>query len=87
MQTATEPGADYRNRIFTVVGELPFAGHPSLGTAVAVAAARDRSQQRGTRIPKRRVSSFPDGEASVAPAAVLCQKDHGSSPANSNPSL
>jgi trans-2,3-dihydro-3-hydroxyanthranilate isomerase len=40
VQTATEPGADYRNRIWTVVSELPFAGHPSLGTAVAVAHAR-----------------------------------------------
>ncbi len=26
-------GADYRNRIFTPEAELPFAGHPSLGTA------------------------------------------------------
>jgi trans-2,3-dihydro-3-hydroxyanthranilate isomerase len=43
VQTATEPGADYRNRIWTVVAELPFAGHPSLGTAVAVASARDES--------------------------------------------
>jgi trans-2,3-dihydro-3-hydroxyanthranilate isomerase len=34
--TGTE-GADYRNRIFTVEMEIPFAGHPSLGTAVAVA--------------------------------------------------
>jgi trans-2,3-dihydro-3-hydroxyanthranilate isomerase len=42
VQTASEPGADYRNRIWTIVGELPFAGHPSLGTAVAVAAARDQ---------------------------------------------
>ena len=40
VQTATEPPADYRNRIFTVVQEVPFAGHPSLGTAVAVAIAR-----------------------------------------------
>lgn len=31
-------GADYRNRIWTVSDEIPFAGHPSLGTAVAVAA-------------------------------------------------
>jgi trans-2,3-dihydro-3-hydroxyanthranilate isomerase len=37
VQTASEEGADYRNRIFTVERELPFAGHPSLGTAVAVA--------------------------------------------------
>jgi PhzF family phenazine biosynthesis protein len=28
----TEPGADYRVRIFTPGGELPFAGHPTLGT-------------------------------------------------------
>ncbi|MDQ3741373.1 MAG: PhzF family phenazine biosynthesis protein [Actinomycetota bacterium] len=31
---------DYRNRIWTVRHEIPFAGHPSLGTAVAVALAR-----------------------------------------------
>jgi len=29
------PGADYRVRIFTPVLELPFAGHPTLGTAHA----------------------------------------------------
>ena len=33
---ATEPGADYRVRIFTPKAELPFAGHPTLGTAHAV---------------------------------------------------
>lgn len=31
----TDPGADYRVRIFTPTGELPFAGHPTLGTARA----------------------------------------------------
>lgn len=35
VQTASEPGATYRNRIWTIAGEMPFAGHPSLGTAVA----------------------------------------------------
>jgi PhzF family phenazine biosynthesis protein len=30
-----DPGADYRVRIFTPVLELPFAGHPTLGTAHA----------------------------------------------------
>jgi trans-2,3-dihydro-3-hydroxyanthranilate isomerase len=40
VQSATANGADYRNRIWTVAGEVPFAGHPSLGTAVAVAEAR-----------------------------------------------
>jgi trans-2,3-dihydro-3-hydroxyanthranilate isomerase len=40
VQTASDPIADYRNRIWMTVGELDFAGHPSLGTAVAVARAR-----------------------------------------------
>ena len=31
----TQDGADYRARIFTPAGELPFAGHPTLGTAHA----------------------------------------------------
>jgi PhzF family phenazine biosynthesis protein len=31
----TEPGADYRVRIFTPIRELPFAGHPTLGTCHA----------------------------------------------------
>lgn len=39
VQRAHVGGADYRNRIWTVERELPFAGHPSLGTAVAVARA------------------------------------------------
>ncbi len=39
VQAATADGADYRNRIFTIASEIPFAGHPSLGTAVAVATA------------------------------------------------
>jgi PhzF family phenazine biosynthesis protein len=32
---ATDPGADYRVRIFTPGGELPFAGHPTIGSAHA----------------------------------------------------
>jgi PhzF family phenazine biosynthesis protein len=31
----SDPGADYRVRIFTPVAELPFAGHPTLGTCHA----------------------------------------------------
>src|SRR5690606_35702694 len=31
----TDPRADYRVRIFTPGGELPFAGHPTLGSAHA----------------------------------------------------
>jgi PhzF family phenazine biosynthesis protein len=35
----TEPQADYRVRIFTPGGELPFAGHPTLGSCYAWLAA------------------------------------------------
>ena len=31
----TNPEADYRVRIFTLAGELPFAGHPTLGSCHA----------------------------------------------------
>jgi len=40
VQPAQQDGADYRHRIWMMSGEIPFAGHPSLGTAVAVARAR-----------------------------------------------
>jgi trans-2,3-dihydro-3-hydroxyanthranilate isomerase len=73
VQTATEPGADYRNRIWTIVGELPFAGHPSLGTAVAVASARDQRtahyvQQTGAGLQPIDVEL---GSSGVARASML----------------
>lgn len=36
---ATDPAADYALRIFTPKSELPFAGHPTLGSAHAIVAA------------------------------------------------
>ena len=39
----TDPGADYRVRIFTPGGELPFAGHPTLGSCSAWLAAGGKS--------------------------------------------
>lgn len=39
---ATEPQADYKVRIFTPTVELPFAGHPTLGSAWAWLAAGGR---------------------------------------------
>jgi trans-2,3-dihydro-3-hydroxyanthranilate isomerase len=39
---ATSPGADARIRIFTPTMELPFAGHPTLGTAFVLAARRQK---------------------------------------------
>jgi trans-2,3-dihydro-3-hydroxyanthranilate isomerase len=46
VQAASIEGADYRNRIYTVGGEIPFAGHPSLGVAAAVALARGEREMR-----------------------------------------
>jgi trans-2,3-dihydro-3-hydroxyanthranilate isomerase len=43
-------GGDVRVRIFTPVNELPFAGHPTLGTAIVLAGNRSRlvmETQRG----------------------------------------
>jgi len=46
VQRSTRPEADYRNRIFSSAGELTLGGHPSLGTAVAVALARGDDRAR-----------------------------------------
>ena len=61
--------ADYRNRIWTPAEELPFAGHPSLGTAVAVALERGEDeveyrQQTHAGIQAVRVSR--DGDRAYA---------------------
>jgi PhzF family phenazine biosynthesis protein len=42
-----DPGADYRVRIFTPGGELPFAGHPTLGSCAAWLAAGGQSRSEG----------------------------------------
>ncbi|ASL43104.1 Trans-2,3-dihydro-3-hydroxyanthranilate isomerase [Burkholderia sp. AD24] len=43
----TDPAADYRVRIFTIAGELPFAGHPTLGTAHALLESGYQPKQAG----------------------------------------
>jgi PhzF family phenazine biosynthesis protein len=69
----TAPEADYRVRIFTPVAELPFAGHPTLGTCHAwLAASGDGAdvvtQQCGAGlIPVRRTA---DGLAFAAPPLI-----------------
>ena len=52
----TDAAADYRVRIFTQVGELPFAGHPTLGTCHAWLAAGG-----APRHPERIVQECPAG--------------------------
>jgi PhzF family phenazine biosynthesis protein len=44
----TEEDADYRVRIFTTASELPFAGHPTLGTCHAWLTAGGKAKQRDT---------------------------------------
>ena len=46
----TDPGADYRVRIFTPGGELPFAGHPTLGTCHAWLAAGGKPRKPGLAV-------------------------------------
>ena len=67
VQTPTADGADYRNRIFTMAGEIAFAGHPSLGTGVAVA------RQRG----ERSASYVQQTGAGLQPVGVELDGDPG----------
>jgi PhzF family phenazine biosynthesis protein len=46
----TTPAADYRLRIFTPRSELPFAGHPTLGSAHAVLEAGQVKLREGGRL-------------------------------------
>jgi PhzF family phenazine biosynthesis protein len=54
--TAGDPGADYRLRIFTPRSELPFAGHPTIGSAAAAL-----RQGRAPRAPGRLVQECGKG--------------------------
>jgi trans-2,3-dihydro-3-hydroxyanthranilate isomerase len=46
IQSPVAEGAMYRNRIWTIARELPMAGHPSLGAAVAEARVRGERSAR-----------------------------------------
>jgi PhzF family phenazine biosynthesis protein len=48
--TPIDPAADYRLRIFTPSRELPFAGHPTLGSARAWLEAGGAPKQPGTLV-------------------------------------
>src|SRR4051812_2669011 len=68
----TSAGADYRVRIFTPVAELPFAGHPTLGTCHAWLEAGGEPR-RGEEIVQEceagpiAVRRTPDGLAFATP--------------------
>jgi PhzF family phenazine biosynthesis protein len=72
---ATDPAADYRVRIFTPAHELPFAGHPTLGSCHAwldtggvPGSAREIVQQCGAGLV--RIRRNDDGLAFAAPPLV-----------------
>lgn len=64
----TAPGADYRVRIFTPRSELPFAGHPTLGTAHAVIEAGLATPRDGRLVQECAVGLV---ELSVATGGAL----------------
>ncbi|MBO0769857.1 MAG: PhzF family phenazine biosynthesis protein [Actinobacteria bacterium] len=67
------PDADYRVRIFTPSAELPFAGHPTLGTCHAWLAAGGQPRQPGVIVQEcgaglvslRRTGAAPAGTGSA----------------------
>lgn len=71
----TRPEADYRVRIFTPVLELPFAGHPTLGTCHAWLQDGGEAHDPGEVVQECdaglvRVRSGADGLAFAAPSLV-----------------
>lgn len=68
----TQPGADYRVRIFTPGGELPFAGHPTLGSCWAWLAAGGQPRTAGLVVQECGVGLVPvrrDAQGRLAFAA------------------
>jgi PhzF family phenazine biosynthesis protein len=62
---ATDEAADFRVRIFTPERELPFAGHPTLGSAYAWLAGGGRPRQEGLAVQQCDAGLVPvrvDGE-------------------------
>ena len=56
---ATTPGADYRLRIFSPRHEVPFAGHPSVGTAHAVLEAGLATPRDGLLVQEGAAGNLP----------------------------
>jgi PhzF family phenazine biosynthesis protein len=71
-----ESGADYRVRIFTTAGELPFAGHPTLGSCHAWLDSGGRPAQAGQVVQECGVGlvTLRQTEAGLAFAAPPLQR-------------
>ncbi|WP_458069822.1 PhzF family phenazine biosynthesis protein [Rhodanobacter sp. BL-MT-08] len=76
----TQPQADYRVRIFTTRQELPFAGHPSVGSAYVAIAAGKVTEGKRSLLQECAAGLLPvrvdgEGDARVihvqAPAATI----------------
>ncbi|WP_175672578.1 PhzF family phenazine biosynthesis protein [Burkholderia ambifaria] len=83
--TPTDPEADYRVRIFTPGGELPFAGHPTLGTAHAFLESGARPRTPGVLIQQCGVGRVElreqaDGWAFATPPARFTPLDRSDYP-------
>ena len=71
----TDPAADYRVRIFTPSQELPFAGHPTLGTCATWLATGGAPKQDGLIVQECgvglvQVRQTEDGLAFAAPPLI-----------------
>lgn len=75
----TQPQADYRVRIFTPGGELPFAGHPTLGSCQAWLAAGGQPRTPGVVVQECGVGLVPvrvePGSQRLAFAAPGCRRE------------
>ncbi len=76
----TSDAADYRVRIFTPGGELPFAGHPTLGTCHAWLGAGGRPRDRSAVVQECgvglvRIRRDDDGAAFEAPPLRIEEVD------------
>ena len=64
---STNPTAHYRNRIFTPGGEIPFAGHPSIGTAFVAAMEGLVPHPDGSSVV------YQELEIGVLPLELICE--------------
>ena len=78
----TDPAADYRVRIWTPFGELPFAGHPTLGSCWAWLSAGGQARQADRVVQECGVGLVTVRRDGVGPATGLATRP-ATSPATS----